>query len=83
MVVISLGGRRSVAVAACIVSATLALSMFPTNTVSVVADAGSLNGADGTKCVQENSSCGEIIMLEDFASPKHNWVEMNDPGKCN
>ena len=22
----------------------------------------------------------EIIMLEDFSSPKHNWVEMNDPG---
>ena len=29
----------------------------------------------------EGSECGEIIMLEDFASPKHDWVEMNDPGK--
>ena len=24
-----------------------------------------------------------IIMLEDFASPEHKWVEMNDPGKFN
>ncbi len=78
MVAISLGGRRSVTVAAFIVSATLALSMFPTKAGNVVAEAGGMDGV--TKCGKEDYICGEIIMLEDFASPKHKWVEMNDPG---
>eukprot|EP00536_Pseudo-nitzschia_multiseries_P015361 jgi/Psemu1/327873/estExt_fgenesh1_pg.C_8680004 len=27
----------------------------------------------------ERFGCGELIMLEDFAAPRHTWEEMNDP----
>ena len=40
-----------------------------------VLEAGSI---DEVKC--DSEECGEILMLEDFTSPKHKWVEMNDPG---
>jgi hypothetical protein len=79
MVALAIGGRKSVVVAAFIVSMTFALSMFPTSAGRVAFEAeAQAQGVDSNDC--ESGSCGEIIMLEDFASPKHDWVEMNDPG---
>ena len=88
---LSLSGCKSVAFASFVVSATLALSMFPTNSGNVVqqaevqSDKRDYNTDDDlydTYKLREDikDDCGEIIMLEDFASPRHKWVEMNDPG---
>ena len=65
--VLCLGSKSITAVAAfmALMATVLALSA---NAESVVGDCGSEN------------NCGEILMLEDFAGPKHKWVEMNDPG---
>lgn len=75
----AIGERKSVVVAAFIVSATMLLSMFPTN-AGVVAKAEA-ESIESTDChgETENETCGEIIMLEDFTGPKHKWMEMNDP----
>jgi len=80
---LSLGGRKSVTFATFVVTATLGLSMFPSNTKSMVIDTseGMDDFFDCSNCneIDEQYDCGEIIMLEDFASPKHEWAEMNDP----
>ena len=68
----TVGGYKSVATAAFMVLATLALSMFPTNAGDVTSiEAEAETGVLG---------CGDTIMLEDFSGPKHQWDEMNDPG---
>ena len=80
MVALAIGGRNSVVVAAFMVSMTLALSIFPANAGRVALEAeAQAQGIDSINDC-ESEDCGEIIMLEDFSSPKHNWVEMNDPG---
>ena len=38
---------------------------------------GSLSSSSSPSSLPD---CGEIIMLEDFAGPIHQWNEMNDPG---
>eukprot|EP00535_Pseudo-nitzschia_heimii_P006937 CAMPEP_0197190380 /NCGR_PEP_ID=MMETSP1423-20130617/21540_1 /TAXON_ID=476441 /ORGANISM="Pseudo-nitzschia heimii, Strain UNC1101" /LENGTH=545 /DNA_ID=CAMNT_0042642749 /DNA_START=66 /DNA_END=1703 /DNA_ORIENTATION=+ len=65
----TVGGYKSVATAAFMVLATLTLSMFPTN-------AGDVESIEAEADVL---GCGDIIMLEDFSGPKHQWEEMNDP----
>lgn len=65
------GGSKSVATAAFVVLATLALSMFPTH----AGDVASIE----TEAEAAVLGCGDIIMLEDFSGPKHHWDEMNDP----
>ena len=66
--VLFIGGIKNTAVAAfmALMATVLALSA---NAESVVGD-----------CGESENNCGEILMLEDFAGPKHKWVEMNDPG---
>ena len=90
------GGRTTAAFAAVIVVATLVFASFPTDagdaTVGVgvgvgvdVADLGSSSSRISTVAVNEDCDndgvgCGDLIMLEDFTSPRHEWNEMNDPG---
>jgi len=81
-----IGGRTTAAFAAVIVVATLVFSSFPTNagdaTVGVDVDVGVGVGVDvGTvnDCDNDGVGCGDLIMLEDFTSPRHEWNEMNDP----
>jgi len=64
---------KNVTFAASIVLATLALSM-----VSTTADAGEVASIEA-EAESGCENCGDIIMLEEFSSPKHKWVEMNDP----
>jgi len=52
---------------ALIAAATLANSVVP-----------SIAGEDASAEVA-CANCGDIIMLEDFAGPRHKWAEMNDP----
>lgn len=71
-------GARKSTFASFLVMATLAISVFPANAGDFDAAAvESSMGGDGGDC---GESCGELIMLEDFAGPKHKWVETNDPG---
>mmetsp|Transcript_6518 Transcript_6518/g.15493 ORF Transcript_6518/g.15493 Transcript_6518/m.15493 type:complete len:563 (+) Transcript_6518:54-1742(+) len=53
-----------------------------TTAIALVATLGLLASSGvqtATATATECFDCGEMIMLEDFAGPKHKWVEMNDP----
>ena len=85
---LSLAGRKSATFATFLVAATLGLSAFPSNntTENMVLEASEATDDFFLAKNCEHSSgdsCGDIVMLEDFVSPKHKWVEMNDPGKFN
>jgi len=68
--VLYIGGSKSItAVATAFMALMATVLALSTNAAESVV---------GDDCGSEN--CGEILMLEDFAGPKHKWVEMNDPG---
>lgn len=84
---LSLAGRRSATFATFLVAVILGLSLFPSVTMQNLVLEASEPSDDFFACADCEEIYEEIengiIMLEDFASPEHKWVEMNDPGKFN
>ena len=72
----SLMGRLLASTSAVIIVATAAASATNTSAESKCHE-GSLSSSSSSSSLTD---CGEIIMLEDFAGPIHQWNEMNDPG---
>ncbi len=82
---LSLAGRRSATFATFLVAVILGLSLFPSVTMQNLVLEASEPSDDFFACadceeIYEDRD-NQIIMLEDFASPEHKWIEMNDPGK--
>lgn len=62
------------ATAASVITAAATTATVARDTINEDNDEEGCNDKD-----DDGTKCGDIIMLEDFAGPKHEWVEMNDP----